>query len=449
MESQSEWHLGQTSRKYETGGRGAGVVSTGRGDHGGVSYGSYQLSTNAGTLAEYLDRSVYKDQFAGMAPNTAAFNEKWVELAGQDPGFAKDQHAFVKETHYDIQQSKLKDSGLDLSTRGPAIQDLVWSTSVQFRNLTPRIFMGGLNEKFGDDYKLESLSDRQIVEAVQDYKLTHNNTLFSKSPTLWNGLMSRAKNEKADLVYLAEKGDQVIGPSPNQFGADATRGEVNPLLRAGQDGAEIHILQRSLNFLGFTDVDGRKLLEDGDFGHRTREAVETFQRDNGLSVDGIAGPRTLGLINQRLLARQEVVVAGLAEGFVDFTIANPSYPGHSLYKQAYEQIKAQGPQAFGLASEHEVRNAAGTLAFEAKVSGMQRIDHVIANVDATGLLAVQGALSDPAHHRIYVDRAQAATQSVERSSELLRQEGGFQVRQQAEAQVLSQQSELVRTALMH
>src|ERR1700755_1447385 len=31
--------------KYETGGRGPGVVSTGAGDPGGVSYGSYQMAS--------------------------------------------------------------------------------------------------------------------------------------------------------------------------------------------------------------------------------------------------------------------------------------------------------------------------------------------------------------------------------------------------------------------
>jgi murein DD-endopeptidase MepM/ murein hydrolase activator NlpD len=37
--------LGTLSAKYETGGRGPGVVSSGVGDPGGVSYGSYQMAT--------------------------------------------------------------------------------------------------------------------------------------------------------------------------------------------------------------------------------------------------------------------------------------------------------------------------------------------------------------------------------------------------------------------
>ena len=52
-----QWSLGQTSASYESGVAGAGAISTGKGDHGGVSYGSYQFSSATGTLQEYLQQS--------------------------------------------------------------------------------------------------------------------------------------------------------------------------------------------------------------------------------------------------------------------------------------------------------------------------------------------------------------------------------------------------------
>ena len=48
------WELGQTSKHFETSGRGVSTISTGKDDHGGVSYGAYQLSTNERTIHEYL-----------------------------------------------------------------------------------------------------------------------------------------------------------------------------------------------------------------------------------------------------------------------------------------------------------------------------------------------------------------------------------------------------------
>ncbi|WP_330873180.1 hypothetical protein [Xanthomonas fragariae] len=59
-----------TSSRYESSGRGAGTISTGKNDHGGVSYGTYQLSTSQGTLQEYLDQSRYGPQFFGLEPLT-------------------------------------------------------------------------------------------------------------------------------------------------------------------------------------------------------------------------------------------------------------------------------------------------------------------------------------------------------------------------------------------
>src|SRR5688572_25095226 len=48
--------LGALSAKYETGGRGPGTVSTGAGDRGGVSYGSYQMATKMGVPARFVSQ---------------------------------------------------------------------------------------------------------------------------------------------------------------------------------------------------------------------------------------------------------------------------------------------------------------------------------------------------------------------------------------------------------
>jgi LysM repeat protein len=52
--------LGVLSAKYETGGRGPGIVSTGSGDPGGVSYGSYQMATKTGTVARFVSQSDFR-----------------------------------------------------------------------------------------------------------------------------------------------------------------------------------------------------------------------------------------------------------------------------------------------------------------------------------------------------------------------------------------------------
>jgi g-D-glutamyl-meso-diaminopimelate peptidase len=61
------------------------------------------------------------------------------------------------------------------------------------------------------------------------------------------------------------------------------------LIRKGATGPAVKDIQTLLNNL-ITIVP--KLIEDGIFGSRTQAAVLQFQRQNGLSADGIVGPRT-------------------------------------------------------------------------------------------------------------------------------------------------------------
>src|SRR5687767_5659523 len=133
--------LGELSSKYETGGRGPGTVSTGSGDPGGVSYGSYQMATKMGTVARFVGQAGFpwaKD-FQGLTPGTAPFTASWKRIAAAETdAFQRAQHAFIKKTHYDLLAAKiLAEDGLDVNTRSRALQDVVWSTAVQHGGATP------------------------------------------------------------------------------------------------------------------------------------------------------------------------------------------------------------------------------------------------------------------------------------------------------------------------
>ena len=64
-------------------------------------------------------------------------------------------------------------------------------------------------------------------------------------------------------------------------------------LSLNERGAPVEQLQQQLSGLGYTGRDGQALGTDGAFGPNTRFAVEQFQRDRGLDVDGVAGRDTL------------------------------------------------------------------------------------------------------------------------------------------------------------
>jgi murein DD-endopeptidase MepM/ murein hydrolase activator NlpD len=129
--------LGSLSSKYEVGKNGPGTVSTGRGDAGGASYGSYQMTSipAGGTVKRFVGQAnfPFAAAFKNLSPGGAAFTAAWKQCAASQPAeFKKCQHDFIAKTHYDPLVAKIKSQdGLDVTTRSFALQNVVWSTAVQ------------------------------------------------------------------------------------------------------------------------------------------------------------------------------------------------------------------------------------------------------------------------------------------------------------------------------
>lgn len=73
-------------------------------------------------------------------------------------------------------------------------------------------------------------------------------------------------------------------PAPTTPPADSTS------LRYGDKGSAVTKLQQALKALGYN------VTSDGDYGALTQTAVSAFQKQNGLSSDGVAGADTLALL---------------------------------------------------------------------------------------------------------------------------------------------------------
>ena len=69
-------------------------------------------------------------------------------------------------------------------------------------------------------------------------------------------------------------------------------------LRKNMRGTDVKTLQLMLNTLGY--FAGKV---DGIFGNRTRNAVKAFQRHNGLTADGVVGPKTRAKLVSRYNSR--------------------------------------------------------------------------------------------------------------------------------------------------
>ena len=80
-------------------------------------------------------------------------------------------------------------------------------------------------------------------------------------------------------------GNQSPSPTATPQGSYAT-------LKEGDVSEQVRRMQKRLYALGYLP----EYLTDGDYGTRTVEAVRNFQRRNGLTEDGVAGPGTLAVL---------------------------------------------------------------------------------------------------------------------------------------------------------
>jgi hypothetical protein len=193
--------LSHLSEKYESGGRGPGTVSTGEGDPGGVSYGSYQLASKVGRADAFVGQ-YYPTGFAGLKAGTPEFTAKWMALAEKDAaGLHKNEHEYIKATHHDPQAKKLlAEIGFDVSKRNRVIQDMVWSTAVQHGPNTDVIVAAVKGKKAAD------LTDAELLTAVyaERGRKTPDGTKlarFQRVSDKWiPGLTRRFENELKDAL---------------------------------------------------------------------------------------------------------------------------------------------------------------------------------------------------------------------------------------------------------
>ncbi|MGN6480961.1 XVIPCD domain-containing protein [Luteibacter sp.] len=384
MVGKNEWKIGQTSLYFESAGAGPGTVSQGQGDLGGMSYGTYQIASGTGTLNEFLAYSGYERDFSKLTMNSAEFVAEWKRLAASDPAFSDAQHDFIQKTHYDPQVQSLKRAGIDVDGRGAAVQDMVWSTAVQYRGYTTKIVSRGLAEAYGPDFKLGELSDVQIVRAVQDSKLKHVTDDFRSSLTQTPGLEARIETEKHALSYLAETGFPMatseIGSQQRSFAP----------LKLGASGPRVEAIQEGLRDLGYLSAAGRSIDPDGHMGPATQEALRSFQRASGLYVHGSVSVLTERRLTEQQLSR-DIGLGSLAEASTRMpscSLDDKAHPDHGMFSSARMLVHDLDRQ-HGREPDARSDNLAASLVVAARSSGLERIDQVALSDDASRLWGVQ------------------------------------------------------------
>lgn len=198
--------IGGVSEQFESGGRGVGTVSSGRGDFGGVSYGKHQLASNNGSMAQFLASPEAKGitgDFSGLTPGTAAFNERYKQVAATHGKDMEDaQYKYLVRANYAPAAERLeKNLGIDMSKQSRAVQEMVYSTAMQYGG------NGGASkiERALKGKDLSQMSQKEIIEAVQKDKMANvQNDFRSSSGDVQQGVAARALREMDVLHKIAD-----------------------------------------------------------------------------------------------------------------------------------------------------------------------------------------------------------------------------------------------------
>lgn len=209
--------LGDVVAMSETGGKGTAMISSGKGDHGGVSYGRSQLASRVGSInaaLKWAKENGYEDIHDQLAPLAAdatnrngQFAQKWRELS-QEKGGRLEQFdkAYQKQGYYDPMMAKIRRENPELAKRieaNPALQEQVLSTAVQYGPNSGR-YLSAATEVL---QRNPTATDRDLLMGVQDIKVRDVGRNFgSSSANVRAGVANRHGNtERQRLLAVQDR----------------------------------------------------------------------------------------------------------------------------------------------------------------------------------------------------------------------------------------------------
>lgn len=186
--------LGSLSAKYESSGN-PGTIANTKGDIGGKSYGTYQLTVNSGNAQKFANQ--YGGALKGLKAGTKAFDDAWKREAQRNPEkFKQAQHNYIAGTHYTPTLNKLQSSlKLDLSKYPKAVHDMVWSIGVQHGS-------GGAVSIFRNAGIKPGMSAREMITRVYDERMKVDKYFASSSQSIRNSVKNRFQREKQDALKM-------------------------------------------------------------------------------------------------------------------------------------------------------------------------------------------------------------------------------------------------------
>jgi peptidoglycan hydrolase-like protein with peptidoglycan-binding domain/predicted chitinase len=199
---------------------------------------------------------------------------------------------YVHLTHRDNYEALDRRLGLDgalIRDPGRAAEPDV-AAKILVIGMRDGLFTGRRLDRYIDEDSSDLYNARRTVNGVVpskpwSVKAAHECERFSQA---W-------EQQVPDLIEVARRHE--VTPSTQLTDTGSSALSDGQLMR-GERGPEVARLQRRLNALGYWDAGGVRLVEDGDFGEKTRNAVAAFQRDKAIERTGVAGRETLAALSR-------------------------------------------------------------------------------------------------------------------------------------------------------
>lgn len=218
-----------------------------------------------------------------------------------------------------------------------------------FNNTTcPGPYLGG---KF--PYIVEEVNKRlNKEESVAE----DNSKVYYRVRKSWEDATSQLGSyttlQNAVSCVNSNKGYFVYDNDGNQVYPEIPKVEPIVALRKGDKGDKVTKLQNNLIKLGYTELGEA----DGSFGTDTQKSVKEFQKNNGLEVDGIAGPKTQKAIDELLnyslkdfVTEVQILLNDTVDGVADaqtlkktVTISSTKNKRHKVVKPIQKRLMAMG-----------------------------------------------------------------------------------------------------------
>lgn len=130
-------------------------------------------------------------------PGTTTFNNSWKALASSSPDyFNTAQHEFIKSSHYEPAANGIKNAlKFDINEYPQAVQDVLWSTSVQHG-------AGGATRIFRAAGIKPGMSPAEIINRVYAERSKVDKYFPRSSADIKKSVANRFKKERQDALRM-------------------------------------------------------------------------------------------------------------------------------------------------------------------------------------------------------------------------------------------------------